>query len=319
MKTRTTALITIILLSAVLLSGCMAQPAAGQTVDPAQDVPTSAPAPTATPAPTFAPTATQQPTQDPEQAQAEAAEKAARAYFAAVSAGNSAEAAEQLSSFSLMVFEMTRGDAAAALQTQKIAGVRWEDLEVLGIQSFDAQTMLVQVRYTETNTAADAAPADAPTPTAAPADAAPSDPPAQNLDAVDALWPMRLEHGLWRYNWQNLIDFRTLDARVQTMNGVTIMPVKMNRYSDRVQLSMLVQNRTREAVVFGQVNETLGTFYFGDQPVVAEKTQWILNPLRSVPSAVLETKGLFDQYPDAIEIRKWNNYDVAPWYVFQLQ
>lgn len=103
------------------------------------------------------------------------------------------------------------------------------------------------------------------------------------------------------------------------MNGITVMPLQLNRYSDRLQLTLLVQNRTNEAVVFGQANETMGTFHFGDQPVVAEKAQWILNPLRSVPAAVLEAKGLFSTYPDTIEIRKWNNFNVKPWFVFQLQ
>jgi hypothetical protein len=82
---------------------------------------------------------------------------------------------------------------------------------------------------------------------------------------------------------------------------------------------MLVQNRSNETVVFGQVNETLGTFYFGDQPVVAEKAQWILNPLRSVPAVTLVIKGLFTSFPDVVEIRKWNNYDIEPWYVFQVK
>ena len=82
----------------------------------------------------------------------------------------------------------------------------------------------------------------------------------------DELWPMRFENGAWRYNWNNLIDFRTLDARSQTMNGITIMPVQINRFSDRVQLAMLVQNRTNETIVFGQVNEILGTFILANRP-----------------------------------------------------
>jgi len=58
-------------------------------------------------------------------------------------------------------------------------------------------------------------------------------------------------------------------------------------------------------LVFGQVNETLGTFYFDGQPVVARETRWILNPNRSVPSATLEAKVLYTKFPEMIEIRKW--------------
>ena len=149
--------------------------------------------------------------------------------------------------FSLMVFEMTRGDAACALQKQKLDGARWSGLQVTETQPFDEQTMLVHVTYTLTVK--------------------------EQPEARDELWPMRLENGAWRYNWNNLIDFRTLEAPAQTTNGVTIMPVQINRFSDRIQLVLLVQNRTEDAVVFGQVNEILGTFHFGDQAVVAEKTQ----------------------------------------------
>ena len=87
------------------------------------------------------------PTQDPEKARAGEAEQAARDYFAAVSEGKSDEAAGLLSRFSLMVFQMTQGDAASELQTQKIEGARWSDLEILEAQAFDAQTILVHVTY----------------------------------------------------------------------------------------------------------------------------------------------------------------------------
>ncbi len=216
-----------------------------------------------------------------------------------------------------MVFQMTQGDAASELQTQKIEGARWSDLEILGAQAFDAQTILVHVTYS----AAKKAQTDVtPTPAAdAAKDAKAAETKTDAVEAKDELWPMRLENGAWRYNWNNLIDFRTLDTRAQTMNGITIMPVQINRFSDRIQLSMLVQNRTNEAMVFGQVNETLGIFHFGDQDVVAEKAQWILNPLRSVPAATLEARGLYEQFPDTIEIRKWNITNVKPWYDFQLQ
>jgi len=315
MKTKFAFITAMIILASAILSACQVQPAAAGAAPIQAQVTQALPAvePTAAqlPLPTQEPTAAQTPTQDPAQAQVEQAEQAARAYFAAVSEGNTEDAADLLSSFSLMVFQMTRGDAASALQAQKIEGARWSDLDVQETLPFDAQTKLVRVSYSETIKGPTAA-VTAPTPPA---------PDAQKgtAEIKEALWPMRLENGAWLYNWDNLIDFRTLDARAQTMNGITIMPVQMNRYSDRIQLSMLVQNRTNETVVFGQANETLGTFHFGEKTVVAEKTQWILNPLRSVPAATLEVKGLYANYPDTIEIRKWNNYNVQPWYVFHLQ
>ena len=300
MKISFVKMIALVVLVSILLPACQVQGnvALGQT-QPPQAAAEVEPAATAQPTHTPAPAATQTPTQDAQQVGVIAAEQAARAYFAAVAAGDNQQAAGLLSSFSLMVAQMTRGDAASALQAQKIAGVRWADLQVGEIQAFDAQTILVNVSYTETHKD----PATA----------------SDRVETREALWPLRLENGAWRYNWNNLIDFRTLDAHAQTTNNVTVMPVQLNRYSDRIQLILLIQNRSNEVVVFGQKNEILGTFHFGDQIVLADDTQMILNPLRSVPAASLEAHGLFTSYPDTIEIRTWKDYQVDPWYVFQLQ
>lgn len=344
MKKNLFSIFTIIILAGMVLSACQVRLASAETVPtPALAesilIPTAVkPAFTQAPAPTQEPTAAATPNPDPAQLQGTEASAAARAYFDALSSGDTQKAADLLSSFSLMVFESTRGDAVSALQKEKIAGVRWSNLQIQGTQAFDTQTILVHVSYSvtqkdplsktaaptatatktspvttptaaakTTSTTAPAKTASVPTPTSAP------------VETRDELWPFRLEYGSWHYNWKNLIDFRSMNTTAQTMNGITVMPLQLNRYSDRLQLTLLVQNRTNEAVVFGQANETMGTFHFGDQPVVAEKAQWILNPLRSVPAAALEAKGLFSTYPDTIEIRKWNNFNVKPWFVFQLQ
>lgn len=343
MKIKLNAIILITLLASLLLAGCQAQPSGIEPVA-AQDLATPTAiemTPTQKTGGASVPTATPAAGQVTGQSQADPAEEAAAAYFTALAQGETEGAAELLSSFSLMVFQMTRGEAASALLAEKLSGVRWSDFNILGSQALDDQTVLIHVTYTETQL--DMSPTASPAPTAtatktaspaasptvaiaAPTKAAGAEPTLPPAAATappetqkDELWPMRLENSEWRYNWDNLIDFRTLDAGAQTVSGVTVMPVQMNRYSDRIELSLLVQNRTNEGVVFGQVNETLGTFYFDGQPVVAEKTRWILNPNRSVPSVTLEAKGLFTEFPEMVEIRKWNSYQVDPWYVFQLQ
>jgi len=321
MKKKLTVLILLIL-AAILMTACQAisgraaSTNASGAAAPTVLEPSPTPQATAVKAATVESTAVEPktqmlPTDDPAARVEQDVTQAAEAYFNAVSTGNSESAADILSSFSLMVFQLTRGDAAEALQAQKIAGVRWADLQILEVQPFDDQTVLVHVSYSETGRAAETTHASA-TPTPAPAQT-------EAVETIEALWPMRLERGEWRYNWNNVIDFRTLDADAQTMSGITILPTQLTRYSDRIELSMLIQNRTNEVVVFGQVNETLGMFYFGDETVTTEKTQWILNPLRAVPSATLQIKGLFTDLPDKVEIRKWINYNVEPWYSFQMQ
>jgi hypothetical protein len=206
---------------------------------------------------------------------------------------------------------MTPHDAVAQLQAQKIAGIQWSDLEIEKVERFDDKTMLVTLSYMEINPKAAEATVETPATLTPTADEGQS-------QRVEAIWPIRLEHKDWLFNWNKLIDFKTLSAGSPTVSGITVMPTELRRFTDRIELLMLVQNRNSETIVFGQTNETLGTFKFGNEAVVAEKVRWILNPLRSVDDLKLEIKGLYENFPDTIEIRKWNNYDVEPWFVFQL-
>jgi len=310
-----------ILIAMQLLAGCRAGNPLGGISQPAATLQASVtpadPTSTATPRPTKTPRPTATPTQDAAQARAEQAGAAVQAYFAALEAQHFEEAASLVYEFSLMVFNMTRGDAVSALYQQRASGAAWSGLEIAAVTPFDQNTMLVSVKYS-TAPAAQTDTATMPTATAS----AKATPTSESLPAHEnreEVWPMRFENGAWRYNWNNLIDFRTLEVEAQTLNGITVKPIQANRFTDRIQLVMLVQNRNNAPVVFGQANEILGTFYFAGKAIEAEKTQIVLNPLRSVPNFTLEVKGSFNDYPDSIELRRWKNYNVEPWFTFQLK
>jgi hypothetical protein len=301
---------TIVILLALLITitACQARQSGAAGVAAAEGQPTAQPVPpteTPLPRPTKTPPPAPTATQDPLQAQAALAKETVTNYFSALETEDFEQAGGFLSTFSLNVFEITRGDAVSILNQQRADGTSWSELEISETTPVNPQTQLVHVKYTLT--------AKAP-----PSKDAKSDTPAETKEARDEQWVVRLEAGDWHVNWNNLIDFRTLDVDAQSMNGVTVKPVQANRFPDRIQLVMLVQNRTNAPVVFGQVNEILGTFYFGDQAIEAEKIQVVFNPLRSVPDFKLEVKGEFDMYPDKIEMRKWKTYNVIPWFTFQL-
>ncbi len=286
------------LLAAFLLSGCMVQSGLGQVgrvsgqAEQATFTP-AAPLPTSTPRPTRVPRATATPTTDPTLERAAQAEEAARSYFNALASGDFEAASNQLSQFALSAAQISAGDALAALQKQAAGGAQWSDLKVIETRNFDKNTMLVKVEYTRKT--------------------------GDQESTASELWPMRLENGTWRYNWNNLIDYRTLDVAAQSVNDITVKPVQLRRYSDKMQLVLIMQNRSSETFVFGQPNEILGTFQFGDTSVEAVKTQIILLARRTAPSILLDAPGLYEQYPDSITIRKWVNLQVPPWYVFELQ
>lgn len=313
MKKNKVVIVSLIVLATLLLGACQAGALPGmqgnaETQVAAEPTQTEQPStPTWTPPePTAVPTATV----SPEEFDMQAAEDTATAYFNAVADGNSDTAADLLSRFSLAVFEMTHDDAVEALQTQKTDGIRWSNFSVDQVEPFTDNTILVHVSYTETNKEQKV------TPTVSVLDE--SDANISGTQSVKTIWAIRKENGEWMLNWNNIIDYKTLSASAKTVSQITILPTELIRFTDRMELRMLVQNRSNDTQVFGQTNETLGTFTFNDETVIAEKTRWILYPLRTEPQLTLTINGLYNRYPDSVEIRKWNNWQVDPWYTFLL-
>jgi hypothetical protein len=301
-KNRVYPLLSAVVLGAfaiVLLAGCgvVASPAAvASPTDPAI-VGLPADQATRTPAAVRA-TRTPTPAVTVQDSSLAEAEKAAQDYFAALQSGNFDQASALVSEFSLMVAGLTHGDVAAQLNGASVAGSRWSDLKVKDSTNFDAKTALVHVVY-------QVSAKDAKT--------------GETLQKTqDELWPLRLENGKRLYNWNNVIDFKTLDVTEQTTAGLTVKPLQMTRFTDRLRLTLLVQNLTNDPIVLGQSNEILGAFKFGDEVKEAEKVQFIFQRLRTYRDTNLEVKGLFNEYPNSIEIRRWKNIQVEPWFTFNL-
>ena len=298
--------ITIVILVAWLSTACGAmQP---------KPSPTALPPVRLTQPPTFAPTLP--PTQAasptpflPSPTPYDPAKKTVEDFFAALAEKDYESAAGLYSNFSLMVDEVTRGEAAAELKARAARGEKITNWETVETRDFDERTRLVHVVYkVSVEEKATATPKAKVTPTAT-AEAAPA--------SMDEWWPVRLENGQWRYNRNNLIDFQTLDTPTQTTGGLTVKPRQLTRYSDHLRLTLLVQNQTNETIVLGQPNEVMAVFLFGDKPVEADKTRLIFERLRSYPDTAIELKGLFEEYPDGIIIRQWKGLKVEPWYTFE--
>lgn len=296
-------LIALGLLGMLLLSACQA--ATGPALAPASlptQTPSPIPLPTDDPQPGAAQTSTPLPTASvtPASATSDAsapAVQAAQAYFAALKAKDFNAAADLTSTFSLSADGMTRGDGADELHTRMQNGTQWDGLQVKETKPIADKTVLAHVTYTLTT----------------------SDPKTAKTSqtGMDEWWALRNENGKWLYNRKNLIDFRSLSIDDQTTGGLRIKPLRLARYADRIQLTMMVQNTTNETIVLGQVNEILASFSFKDQQVEVEKQQLIFGRLQSYPDATIEVKGLFSDYPDGVAIRQWKNLKVAPWFAFQ--
>ena len=218
------------------------------------------------------------------------AAEAAMKYATALETGNFEEAASWVSDFSLTVFAKTRTDLINDLTKRKGEGEKWLKFKIKEILLTEDQTILITVTYIG----------------------------GKDGGPVEEIWPMRQEMGIWHYNWNNLIDYQTLDVRQQSMANVIVRPTRMLRYPDKIQLILTMQNTGNEPAYFGQPNEDLSTFYFNKTPVIGESTKIVLDRLRSYPDTVLEVKGFYLTYPEKVEIRKWKNYQVKPWFTFEL-
>lgn len=245
--------------------------------------------PTATSTPQ--PTATATPETD-------AAVEAAQNYFASLQKGDFAAASQQVSAFSLMANKITVGDVIAALTQQQSSGAAWSGLKILGSQIFNDQTILVDVTY-------QLASKDAKTG-------------ATVQTTVDEQWPFRYELNQWRYNWTNIIDFNTLGTDPKSANGLTLTPVEMIRYPDRIRLVLMAQNNVNETIVIGQTNQILATFHFGNQSVDSVNTRYIFDAHRGYNNVYIDVMGLYSQYPDAVEIIKYKSVSTPAWFTFGL-
>jgi hypothetical protein len=275
------ALSAILLLSACQFTAGGAQTTSGVTATPKVVKAASTARPTATPRPTLASTATPSPFVD--------VQAAASAYADALLKGDYTSAADMVSTYSLMVANLTQGELKAQMKASGDAS-RIANVKYLSVQQAGSATVLVHVNYLSGKDGA----------------------------ARDEVWPFRNENGTWKYNWNNLVDFHTLTVDPQTTNGVTFIPQRLLRYSDRTRLELMGQNHTNEPIVFGQPNETLAVFRVGDQTVTAEKTHLALDALRTTSGLALEIKGYYEVYPSAVAIRKWNDFNEKPWFSFVL-
>jgi hypothetical protein len=248
---------------------------------------------------TAEPTATPEPTATTVDPTAGAVQTA-QDYFAAVASGDFSAASKLVSSFSLLANKLTAGDVVEALTQQKTAGAAWSGFQVAGSQVFDTQTILVHVTYKFAST-------DAKT--------------GKTVETtIDEQWPFRLEQKKWKYNWTNIIDFETLSSNAKLSNGLTIKPLQMARYTDKIRLTVMAQNNAVEAIsVGGTTNQRLGTFHFGSQTVEAENGHYLFDAYRTYMSITIDVKGLYTSYPDAVELIRYGATGTAtPWFTFAL-
>jgi len=250
-----------------------------------------------------------------------AAVSQAKAYFADLQNKDFTAASRLTSIVSLSYAGLTRPQAASSLQAQSLAGTTWSNLQIVDSQVFSDDTILVHVTYTAGTTTGTATPQATATATLQIAASATAQASTSTTAAAqkDEVWAFRLESGSYLYNWDNLIDTKTVEVDAQTANHITIQPTQLVRFTDHLELHFMMQNKTSDVVYFVQSYDTLAIFHFGDQVVEAAKSdnQIVISGLRTAYDEKIVVKGLYTSYPTWVEIKKWQGYAPNPWYTFQ--
>jgi len=258
---------------------------------PGQIAPTASTTASPEPTDTREPTVTDTPQTYP-------AEQTARAYCSALESGDFSAAVELVSAFSKTVTGKTSNEISAALTELKSRGGTCSNLEVVASQIWDQKTALVHVTYTAQ---------------------APGAAIGKTTETTqDEIWPFRLEAGRWLYNWTNLIDYKTLSVDAQQVAGLTLKPMGLIRYTDKIRLVLLAQNNTNSPIVIGLPSQTLATFHFDGESVDAVQEKILFDAYRSYPDVTVDVSGLYEQFPELVEIVQFKNSAAAPWFTFGL-
>lgn len=272
MKKFSVSLFVLLVLSMVLSACQAATPVEGGTEEAAAAAPAvmATLLPTATPRPQ--PTAT---------SAAQPAQTALLAYCAALQAGQPADAAALLSDFGLLTADLSRREAQSQLAAQMQAGKGWQECQLRSIRLLDDQTALAEVSFRL-------------------ADASKSE---------QAIWALRFEADRWGVNWGGAVDRRTLYVEPQKLNDVTVQPLELVRYTDRLQLRVMVQNNRDEGLVWGAANQPMASFHWGDKTLDAAGKRLVFNTQKSYSSAAVDLPGFYETDVQSVDLRFWHSLD----------
>jgi len=261
------------LLVAALLACQMTKSAAGDEPVSTRDPATLVPSTTATSMPEEAePPAIQGP------------DATVTAYLEALQQRRFEQAAAFISDYSLSLLGLRRQDIISHFEQQDFEGWRLLDYRVTESQELDEDLVLVHALIKEQIGR------DEP----------------QNYDVW---WALRREGGEWRINWGALVDDRPLDIEPQTINDLTLQPLRIIRYADRMRLLFRIENNSDRGCIWGWAGEEAAAIHFGDQIVSVSGTSEDIAPQRVYPDAYVDIDGFRETYPTAVDLTGWRQAD----------
>lgn len=202
----------------------------------------------------------------------------AKKYYEALKRDDYVEAVNLISEYSLSLTNSTREDVRISLDKAAFNGWKLLDYRIVESQILDERTALIHVLTKELME---------------------NEP--QNYDFWVAF---RKENGQWHLNLNSLVDDRTVDTTPQNINGVSVQPIQIIRYVDKVRIVLKIENTNQRGCFWGWAGDKVATFYFGEQAYDVQGSLEIKSD-RVYPDAYVELKGFYETYPNKILLSGW--------------
>ena len=209
-----------------------------------------------------------------------------RAYFAALQRSDHAGAAVWLSDYSLRAQEMTREGVRDELKMGVYGALRYLDLQVQEVRMVDpalggAPTAIIHSRVTLQQ--------------------------GMTAPRVQEQWnTARHEGSGWLINAGGLIDRGRADVPPQTLHGVTVRLLGLQRYATHARLILQVTNRNDQAVWWGGGSSPALTLWSGDKVVRVPGQALRFDARQSYPTIVADVDQSLPAYPTRVELARWS-------------
>lgn len=193
------------------------------------------------------------------------------------------QAANSFSEYSLRLFNLTRQDIVIRYQTLDFKGWKLVDCRRLESKKFDDQTILIHLLMKEQTGE-------------------------QEPQYYDGWQALRLEEGQWLINWNDVIDALPMAVESQTVNGVTVQPTQLIRYTDKIRLLFNVGNANKRAAFWDLAGQKVATFNIADQTVIVRgvnETSFRIDAENTYTGAYAEVPGLHTVYPTGVDLTNW--------------
>src|SRR5579859_3772872 len=216
------------------------------------------------------------------------AQAAVVAYFKAWRAGDIDTMVGMFSDYSIGILGATRADLRASIAKLDLQGVRILDYKLIDTKTVSDETQIIRVEDSVSTTE-------------------------QKAHVVDTWFAVRNEHGSWKINAsdandQSLVDDLQLGVLPQTIDGVTVQPLRLERFVSYTKIIFSVDNQTPQTVNWGFGSDIRATLHLPDRTLLqaTDPIQPILFAAETnYPDAVTTILGYLSSWPSSLQLSNW--------------